>query len=555
MRSSHCTAAALAAILLTVAGRALAAPPAQATTFTVFLQGTAIGTEEVTLTRTPEAITISGIERIGPPIRMTVSSAEVRYSPDWRPLACHVEGHVRDEPVLIRTSVQGTSAVTDYTQGAKSFRKTDPVAADTLLLPNIFFGAYEAMAARLSGAKAGDRVDIYVPPLSATSVPIRSVSSDRIRTQAALVEVTRYELEFTGPAGPAGIELWADPAGRLLRLSIPAQGFDIIRSDLASITSRRESAARPNDESVNMPANGFSLTGTLSRPEGTPAAGARLPAVVLVSGSAATDRDETLGGVPIFGQLASSLADAGFIVVRYDKRGVGQSGGRSENTTLEDYAEDAAAAVRFLERRRDVDRRRIALVGYGEGGAVAAVAASRTGAVAALALVSAPGTTGDAFVLEQQEHLLDLTKVTGADRAAKIELQQRLHKAVLTGKGLDQLPADLRRSADTPWFRSFLAYDPARVIRKCDQPILIVQGGMDRETAPVNADRLEGIAKARKGRAGQAVRMVKLPALNHLLLPAPTGEVSEYDHLAARAIAPEVAASVGAWLKDSMGAR
>ena len=274
-----------------------------------------------------------------------------------------------------------------------------------------------------------------------------------------------------------------------------------------------------------------------------------------MSGSAPTDREEMLAGVPIFGQLASALADAGFVVVRYDKRGVGQSGGRIENTTLGDYADDAIAAVKFLERRRDVDRRRIALLGYGEGGAVASVAASREGAVAALVLVAAPGTTGDAYVLERQEHLLGLMKIPDAERRAKIELQKRLQQAVLTGQGLDALPADLRRQADTPWFRSFLAFDPAKVIKKCDQPILIVQGGLDREVAPANADRLETIARARKGRAGRAVKVVKLPALNHLLIPAPTGEMDEYDHLTSRAIAPEVGAAIGAWLNDMMGAR
>ena len=61
---------------------------------------------------------------------------------------------------------------------------------------------------------------------------------------------------------------------------------------------------------------------------------------MLVAGSGPVDRDETVAGIPIFGQLASALADAGYLVVRYDKRGVGQSGGRPESATLSDYAED-----------------------------------------------------------------------------------------------------------------------------------------------------------------------------------------------------------------------
>ena len=66
-------------------------------------------------------------------------------------------------------------------------------------------------------------------------------------------------------------------------------------------------------------------------------------------------------------------------MVRYDKRGVGQSGGRSEFATLGDYAEDVVAVVKFLEKRKDIDPKRIALVGHSEGAAVALLAARRAG--------------------------------------------------------------------------------------------------------------------------------------------------------------------------------
>ena len=76
---------------------------------------------------------------------------------------------------------------------------------------------------------------------------------------------------------------------------------------------------------------------------------------MLVGGSGPTDRDELAFGIPILGQLAGALADAGFIVVRYDKRGVGQSGGRAEAASLADYADDVRAAVKLLSERKDVD--------------------------------------------------------------------------------------------------------------------------------------------------------------------------------------------------------
>src|SRR5690606_26914458 len=169
---------------------------------------------------------------------------------------------------------------------------------------------------------------------------------------------------------------------------------------------------RENDEEDMIPANGFNLAATISRPPGTtaPAPKAkdvpRLPVAILLAGSGELDRDGVAFGVPILGQLAGALADAGYLVVRFDKRGVGQSGGRAESATLPDYAEDVLAVVRALERRKDVDDKRIAVVGHSEGGAVALLAAARTKDIAAVVSIAGPGVTGSELILAQQKHAL-----------------------------------------------------------------------------------------------------------------------------------------------------
>ena len=140
----------------------------------------------------------------------------------------------------------------------------------------------------------------------------------------------------------------------------------MVRDDVASVAARQVPVSRSNDEQVRIPGNGFSLAGTLSKPL-TAGTGPR-PAVVLIGGSGPTDRDEMLFNIPVLGQVANSLADAGFITLRYDKRGVGQSGGRPESASLADYADDVRAAVKLLADRKDVDPKRIAVVGHSEGG-------------------------------------------------------------------------------------------------------------------------------------------------------------------------------------------
>ena len=276
--------------------------------------------------------------------------------------------------------------------------------------------------------------------------------------------------------------------------------------------------------------------------------GTRLPAVILVAGASDVDRDETIAGVPVFGQLASALADAGFIVVRYDKRGVGQSGGRNESVTLNDYAEDVRAVLKGLRKRKDVDPKRVALVGYGEGGAVALVAAQKDDDVAAVVLLAAPGVTGADLVLEQQARALAKMSIPDADKQAKIDLQKKINEAVLTGRGWDGVPPAIRKQADTPWFQSFLTFDPVKVVPKVKQPILMVTGALDREIAPENARKLETLARGRKKAAPQGVRLVELAGLNHLFVDATTGEVDEYGRVPDKTVSSQLPAAIAGWL-------
>jgi alpha/beta superfamily hydrolase len=99
--------------------------------------------------------------------------------------------------------------------------------------------------------------------------------------------------------------------------------------------------------------------------------------VIVLPGSGVGDRDGVVAGVATLGQLAGAIADAGFIAVRFDKRGYGQSGGRAESATLNDFAEDAISVMKWLSARKDVDPKRIAVAGHSEGAWVALLAASR----------------------------------------------------------------------------------------------------------------------------------------------------------------------------------
>lgn len=523
-------------------------PAPENATFRVFLNGLPIGSEDVTVWQDASGLTISGHGRLGAPIDLVSRQLFVRYDAQGRPIELSIDAVNRGTVFTVKTSFDGGTATSEIVQGGTPSRKQDTVAPDTLVLPNLFFGSYEALARRLESVADGGSFQAYIAPQAEITVRKNARSSRRIETPARVIDVRTYALTFQNPGAPVDATVWTDEAGRLLRFEVPAQSLLYVRSDIASVAARAVTVSRDGDVPVRIPGNGFTLAGTMSKPSGAPPPKGRYPAIVLLAGSGPTDRDEVVSGIPIFGLLAAPLADAGYHVLRYDKRGVGQSGGRLESATIEDFAEDARSAVRFLRKRKDVDPDRIVLLGHSEGALAALLAASRDDDIAALVLVGAPSVPGGELVLEQQQYLLGRMNLTEAERNARIELQKRIQAAVVGEGSWDGIAETLRRQADTAWFRSFLRFSPADAIAKTKQPILIIQGELDKQVFPHHADRLAEMARARKKAPKDAVEVVKLDKVNHLLVQAETGDIEEYSKLAGQNLDPRVAAAAIEWL-------
>jgi fermentation-respiration switch protein FrsA (DUF1100 family) len=184
-------------------------------------------------------------------------------------------------------------------------------------------------------------------------------------------------------------------------------------------------------------------------------------------------------------------------------------------------------------------------VGHSEGAAVVMLAAAREKRIAALALVNGMGTTGRELILEQQQYLLNAAKIAEPDRSSKVELQKDILDAAVDQTGWEELPAEVRRAVDTPWYRSLLTFDPATVMPRIKQPLLILQADLDKQVPPYHADRLAEMAKSRKNSPPVEVR--HLPGLNHLLVPAKTGDIAEYATLDAKSISPAIARAIAEW--------
>jgi pimeloyl-ACP methyl ester carboxylesterase len=522
--------------------------------FTILFHGARYGTEKVTVTRTAGGWQISAGGVLRPPIDLVTSKFELSYGPDWQPRHLAIEATLRGQPLTLTTSFGLTSAFSDLVQGKQRGSVTRDVSPRAIVLPGNFFGAYEALAQRLASAGPGTRFPIFVAPEREIAATVTEMTTRRLATPDGVVDLRQYEMSFGYPGDPLVVEVWVDAQDRLARIVRPADGLTVVRDDLSSVLAREVKVRNPRDEDVFIPASGFNLGATITT---TANPKVRSPAVVLVGGveQGPQDRDHGLYGVPIFGHLAGTLSDAGWFVVRFDRRGSGQSGGRVENATLAEYADDVMGIVTWLRRRRDVDQNRIAVIGYGEGGPIALTAAGREDRIRGIGLLAAPGRTGREFSIEQQIIALDRMKQPEADRQAKITLQTRVMDAVMTGKGWEGISSELRYQADTPWFKSWLSFDPAQVIERLEQPILILHGALDRETPTAHADRLETLARARRKIGDTHTRKIIVPGVNHLLIRADTGQLDEYTTLADRAVAADVGAAIVSWLNETLPPR
>lgn len=305
----------------------------------------------------------------------------------------------------------------------------------------------------------------------------------------------------------------------------------------------------------NSKANGVRLAGTLT----TPRIDGPFPAVLLITGSGAQDRDETLFEHKPFLVLADALTRHGIAVLRVDDRGVGGSSPGPSDATTADFATDAEAGLAWLRSRDDIDTGRIGLLGHSEGGLIAPLVASRDPGVSFVVLWAGPGVSGKDTIVGQVRALA-LASGASADEAGKAAATQAaILDAVLAASdaarlraALDELTASGRAPAipdaalaqlNSPWYRYFLAYDPGPALRAARMPVLALLGGKDTQV-PV-AENEPALRDALAGNNQACVEV--LPGLNHLFQAAPTGAVSEYG-LIEETVAPAALNRIVDWI-------
>jgi pimeloyl-ACP methyl ester carboxylesterase len=309
------------------------------------------------------------------------------------------------------------------------------------------------------------------------------------------------------------------------------------------------------------------LAGTLSTPR-SPAHGG----LILVTGSGPQDRDESIAGHKPFLVLADHIARAGYTVLRYDDRGIGDSGGDFTSSTIEQHLADLRGAIRWLRQQTDVP---IGVLGHSLGGNLAAQAAADGEAVAFLVLLATPSVPGRDLMLAQTEDVAASNPATAAAAPALRDLNQQLYD-IATGEGsegarrerIGALLSTAAQSADppleqylpeapdalidrllSPRFQFILRQQPAQVLAQLRIPVLAVYGGKDVQVREgLNRPAME-VALA-KAPGLSAVRT--LPGLNHLMQSAGSGHPSEYATLE-ETVSPTLLHEITRWLEAVTG--
>jgi pimeloyl-ACP methyl ester carboxylesterase len=320
----------------------------------------------------------------------------------------------------------------------------------------------------------------------------------------------------------------------------------------------------------NPAADGVRLAGTLTLPGGK----GPFACALLITGSGPEDRDEAVFGHRPFLVLADHLTRNGIAVLRLDDRGVGGSTGRFAGATSDDFASDAAAAVGYLRTRKEIDPKRIGLIGHSEGGLIAPIVVTRTKGVAFVVLMAGPGIPGDSTLILQSAALRRSIGVDDAALQAEMAVSRRLYARLVAGDSLgaaregqalvrmqiaalsdaqraaigdpDSVGAAVVRQLNSPWMRFFIGYDPRPALQKVRCPVLAINGEKDLQVLP--KENLTAIQAAFAAGGNRDVTVKELPGLNHLFQTCRLCTVAEYGQLE-ETMAPVALDEMTRWIR------
>jgi dienelactone hydrolase len=409
--------------------------------------------------------------------------------------------------------------------------------------------------------------DLYAPPLR-PMVPAE-----------ALQATWDAEIGRVGPVSSVGtpVSEQAGPGATIVRVPVTCErgAFTLVASVtdngwLTGLQLASPSAAEPAapwqapdyvdperfaEEEVTVGTGPLAVPGTLTLPR-SPRMGQETgrrtgtfpgPAVVLLSGSGAHDRDETLGRNKPFRDLAWGLASRGVTVLRFDKVTYAhgpQVAKDRDFTVADEYLPDAVAAAGLLRQHPAVDPQRVFVLGHSLGGTIAPRVALAEPSIAGLVILAGGTQPMHWAAVRQTRYLASLVPETAAAAQPVIEALTRQAATVDSPALSPSTPdSELPFGVPAPYWLDLRGYDPAAAAATLGMPMLILQGGRDYQVTLT--DDLARWEASLAGHPDVTIRVYE--ADNHLFFRG-TGKPSPAEYEPAQHVDPAVIADIADWL-------
>ncbi len=302
------------------------------------------------------------------------------------------------------------------------------------------------------------------------------------------------------------------------------------------------------------------IVGNLTIPDGK----GPFPAVIVLAGSGPFDRNgdvdpRTVAAEKQVGQsvlalsstyrdIAYALAQEGFVTLRYDKRGVGNSTGEGGDFP-EPSLRDLKAAVAFLKDNPSVDPKRIALVGHSIGGLWALMEAAGNDSVAAVCVMATPAKPMSEVLIEQIEWLVKSQGGNDTDVAAVVAQQRAIYAQLRSGQlDLSTLPPSQRYQYE--YVKAIMDISGADYAKEIKCPALILQGDKDLFTNIPQESQLLKEAFIEGG--NKDVQLTTFPNLDHMFRPTPDQPSLQLYYKDRGPISPDVVKAIADWMKTTL---
>ena len=481
---------------------------------------------------------------------------------------------------------KGTASVNGKQVGSFLLRRSQPVQklpdvrtySGSVILPGRDF---EHVRLHLVRNATGWLVDVDMPDRGISGYPVEVLESESgLGIEIPVPSKVRLQLISAGPlvgtdAGNEVIAAWSEEGTAtpfLLRWQKAGGNNNVLRPQTPVPPLPYAQKQFVIDHPI-----GHGLGVTLVRPR----LDRDVPAVVLISSGAGIGRDDLDDGHRYQAVWADALARRGIASVRFDDRGIGESGmspgSQPGGLGIKDKVMDVRFVLEWLGSQEGIDSSQRGLMGWDRGGIVAMMVASgMPREVAFTVLLAAPGLSErdmakirmnqslEALPFEQdriselaRRHaiLIDVASDPAAtDAEIKEVIEPYLMARSMLGTGqaaqisVDQIESEFSTFGASP-YRRLLRIDPRMLLPRLRSPVLAVTGSFDRITPPeVCLPNIEWSVQRTSG----DVTVVELPGLNHRLQPSDSANTRSSERIRAT-VDPSAMIAVTDWIFEIVG--